>query len=170
LLDLVSAAGGVTSTAGKAVTVTHKSDPAHPDVVQLENKPGSVAVIVDVRPGDTIAVSRAGVVYVVGDVARPGGFLIENNDRLTVLQAVALAQGTNRTASQNKAKIIRKTGSGREEVPLELRRMLANKAPDLPLEDGDILFVPSSAIKTWEGRSVDAAIGLTTGLLIYGRL
>jgi len=170
LLDLVSAAGGVTPAAGKAVTVTHKSDPAHPEVVQLENKPGSVAIIVDVRPGDTIAVSRAGVVYVVGDVAKPGGFLIENNDRLTALQAVALAQGTNRTASQNKAKIIRKTGMGREEIPLELKRMLANKAPDLPLEDGDILFVPSSAVKTWEGRSVDAAIGLTTGLLVYGRL
>ena len=59
-----------------------------------------------------------GVVYVVGDVGKPGGFLIENNDRLTVLQAIALAQGTNRTASQNKARLIRKTQKGREEMPI----------------------------------------------------
>jgi polysaccharide export outer membrane protein len=170
LLDLVSAAGGVTPIAGKAVTVTHKSDPLHPEVVQIEIKPGSVAANVDVRPGDTIAVSRAGVVYVVGDVAKPGGFLIETNDRLSVLQALALAQGTNRTAAQNKAKLIRKTSTGREEYPLDLKRVLANKSPDLPLNDGDILFVPTSAIKTWQARSVDAAIALTTGLVIYGKL
>lgn len=170
LLDLVSAAGGVTPTAGKAVTVTHKSDPLHPEVIQIEIKPGSVAAAVDIQPGDTIAVSRAGVVYVVGDVAKPGGFLIETNDRLSVLQALALAQGTNRTAAQNKAKLIRKTSTGREEMSIELKRILANKSPDLPLNDGDILFVPTSAIKTWQGRSVDAAIALTTGLVVYGRL
>ena len=113
LLDLMSAAGGFTATAGKDVTVTHRDDPDHPQIVRIESKPGSTAAFnVDIRPGDTIMVSHAGIVYVVGDVGKPGGFLIENNDRLTVLQAIALAQGTNRTASLNHAKLIRKTDPG----------------------------------------------------------
>ncbi len=148
LLDLLSAAGGVTTTAGKAVTVTHRNDSSHPVIVSVDTKPGSTAAFnVDIRPGDTVVVSHAGIVYVVGDVAKPGGFLIENNDRLTVLQAIALAQGTNRTASLNHAKLIRKTPSGREELPVPLKKIYADKKPDEPLADGDILFVPTSAAK-----------------------
>src|SRR5262249_16814284 len=82
------------------------------------------------------------------DVGKPGGFLIENNDRLTVLQAIALAQGTNHTASLNHARLIRKQGGDRQEVPVALKKILANKAPDQPLEDGDILFVPTSGTKS----------------------
>jgi polysaccharide export outer membrane protein len=149
LLDLVSAAGGVTPNAGKAVTITHRSEPERPIVVRMENKPGStVGFNVDVRPGDTIMVSRAGVVYVVGDVGKPGGFLIENNDRLTVLQAIALAQGTNKTAALNSAKLIRQKQDGREELAVPLGKILSNKASDQALADGDILFVPSSAAKS----------------------
>jgi polysaccharide export outer membrane protein len=170
LVNLVSAAGGVTTTAGRAVTITHKFDPQHPEVVQLDNKPGSVAANVDVNPGDTIEVSRAGVVYVVGDVAKPGGFLIDTNERLSVLQVLALAQGTNRTAALNKAKLIRKTTTGREEYAVELKRILDNQVPDMSLADGDILFIPASGFKTWQGRGVDAAIALTTGAIVYGRL
>src|SRR5580658_4399419 len=105
LLDLISAAGGVTPTAGKAVTITHREDTSHPEIVNVDNKPGSTSAFsVDIRPGDTIVVSHAGIVYVLGDVGKPGGFLIENTDRLTVLQAIALAQGTSRTASPDHAK------------------------------------------------------------------
>lgn len=170
LFDLLTAAGGVTSTSGRSVTITHKADPEHPEVVQLDNKSGkSGEANVDIRPGDTIFVSKSGIVYVVGDVAKPGGFLIGNSDQLTVLQAMALAQGANRTASLNKARLIRKTNTGREEYSVELKEILANKAPDLPLGDGDILFIPASSIKTWQGRGVDAAIALTTGAIVYGR-
>ena len=148
LLDLISAAGGATPNAGKAVTVTHRSDPGHPVVTEVDSKPGSTAGFsVDVRPGDTIMVSHAGIVYVMGDVSKPGGFLIENNDRLTVMQAIALAQGTNKTASLNHAKLIRKADTGRQELPVPLKKILADKAPDLLLADGDILFVPSSAAR-----------------------
>jgi polysaccharide export outer membrane protein len=148
LLDLISAAGGETTSAGKDVAITHHDDPDHPVIVKVGSKAGStVAFNVDVRPGDTIMVSHAGIVYVVGDVGKPGGFLIENNDRLTVLQAIALAQGTNRTASLNHAKLIRKTDGVRQEVPIPLKKILADKAADETLADGDILFVPSSAAK-----------------------
>jgi polysaccharide biosynthesis/export protein len=167
LLDLISAAGGVTPNAGKAVTVTHRTDPDHPEIVNMESKPGSSAAFsVDVRPGDTIVVSHAGIIYVVGDVGKPGGFMTESNDRLTVLQAVALAQGTNRTASLDHAKLIRKTSGNREEFPVPLNKILKNKAPDQLLADGDILFVPSSGAKN-ALRDVESILPSTAAAAIY---
>jgi polysaccharide export outer membrane protein len=167
LLDLISAAGGATPNAGKAVTVTHRSDPSHPVVTKLDSKPGSTAGFsVDVRPGDTIMVSHAGIVYVMGDVSKPGGFLIENNDRLTVMQAIALAQGTNRTASLNHAKLIRRTDTGRQELPVPLKKILGDKAPDLLLADGDILFVPSSGAKN-ALVSMESMLPSVAGAAIY---
>ena len=167
LLDFISAAGGVTPTAGKAVTLTHREDPTHPEIVNVDNKPGSTSAFgVDVRPGDTIVVSHAGIVYVLGDVGKPGGFLIENTDRLTVLQAVALAQGTNRTASLNHTKLIRKTSTGHEEVPVPLNKILADKVTDQLLADGDILFIPSSGPKN-ALRDVETILPSAAGAAIY---
>ena len=167
MLDLLSAAGGFTATAGKAVTISHRDDPEHPQIVRVESKPGSTAAFnVDIRPGDTILVSHAGIVYVVGDVGKPGGFLIENNDRLTVLQAVALAEGTNRTASLNHARLIRKTASGREELPVLLKKIMSNRSPDELLADGDILFVPSSAAKD-ALRDAEGILPSATSAAIY---
>jgi polysaccharide export outer membrane protein len=167
LLDLISAAGGVTSTAGKAVTITHRGDAEHPEIVSVATKPGSTATFnVDVRPGDTIVVSRAGIVYVLGDVGKPGGFLIENSDRLTVLQAIALAQGTNRTASLDHTKLIRKTGTTREELQVPLKKILADKVADQMLADGDILFVPTSGAKN-ALRDVESILPSAAGAAIY---
>jgi polysaccharide export outer membrane protein len=167
LLDLISAAGGTTPNAGKAVTITHRFSPDHPIIVDVESKPGStVAFNIDVHPGDTVMVSHAGIVYVIGDVSKPGGFLIENNDRLTVLQAIALAQGTNRTASLNHAKLIRKIGGTHEEVPVRLNKILANNAPDQLLADGDILFIPTSAAKN-ALRNIESVLPSATSAAIY---
>lgn len=168
LLDFVSVAQGLTPNAAKTVTITHRGDPSHPLIVELESKPGSIAKYnPDIKPGDTIVVARGGVVYVVGDVGKPGGFLIENNERLTVLAAVALAQGTNHTALLKSTKLIRKTLTGREELPMPLNRILANKAPDATLEDGDILYVPFSASKNVAYHGILSALQLTTGVAMY---
>jgi polysaccharide export outer membrane protein len=167
LLDLISAAGGVTPTAGKGVTITHRDDPNHPQIVNIETRPGSTAGFnVDVQPGDTIVVSHAGIIYVLGEVGKPGGFLIENSDRLTVLQAISLAQGTSRTASPDKSKLIRKTATGREELPIQVKKILADKAPDMMLADGDILYVPGSGPKN-ALRDVEAILPSAAGAAIY---
>ena len=167
LLDLISAAGGVTANAGKTVTVTHRGQPDRPIVVKMETKAVNTAPFnIDISPGDTIMVSSAGIVYVVGDVGRPGGFLIENNDRLTVLGAVALAQGTNRTAALNSAKVIRKTDDGREELSVPLQKIIANKSPDRPLSDGDILVVPTSGAKN-ALRTIENILPAAAGAAIY---
>jgi polysaccharide export outer membrane protein len=148
LLDIVSAAGGVTPNAGKAITITHRDEPDKPVTIQMDSHPGSSASFnVDLRPGDTVMVSHAGIVYVVGDVGRAGGFVLETNDRLTVLQAIALAQGPNKTAALNNTRIIRKSGDQRELLPISIKKIMASKAPDPMLNDGDILFIPSSAAK-----------------------
>jgi polysaccharide export outer membrane protein len=138
-------------------------------MLTLDNRPGRIAAKVDIRPGDTIIVAKAGVAYVVGDVGRPGGFLIESNERLSALQVIALAGGTAQSAALDKARLIRKTANGREELRVPLKAILNGKVVDIPLEDGDILFVPSSRGKVFAYRGVDSALALTTGLLVAGR-
>jgi polysaccharide export outer membrane protein len=170
LLEMISAAGGTTPGASRSVTVSHKSDPEHPEVLVLDTRPGSIPPSFDLRPGDTIVVSKAEVAYVVGEIAKPGVFVIEGNDRLTLLQLVALAGGTRQFAAQDKAHLIRKTANGREDFIVPLKEILRGKAFDTPLKDGDILFVPTSGGKTFAFRGMEAAVALTTGLILSGRL
>ena len=119
----------------------------------------------DVYPGDTIIVSRAGIVYVVGDVNRPSGFLIEDNS-LSVLKALALAGGNTRTSSLGKTKILRQTPNGVQEIPVDLKKMLYAKAPDMAMVKGDILFVPGSAAKAAGYRTANAAVSVSTALAV----
>jgi polysaccharide export outer membrane protein len=120
---------------------------------------------VDVFPGDMIFVSRAGIVYVVGEVNHPSGFLIEDNS-LSVLKALALAGGSTRTSALSKTRILRQTPSGVQEIPVNLKKVLYAKAPDLPLVKGDILFIPGSAAKSAAYRTADAAMSLSTSVAI----
>ena len=162
LFDVISAAGGLTDKAGKNVSITHRNQQDKPAVVQLarhlEDSPENN---VQVYPGDTIIVRKADIVYVVGDVARPSGFVMERGG-LTVLQAVALAGGTTQTAKLNGVQIIRKTESGNVGTPIELKKILQAKAPDISMQPDDILFVPSSIGKAAAKRAVDAAVQIAT--------
>jgi polysaccharide export outer membrane protein len=166
LYDLISAAGGLTDKAGKAVTITHREKPDQPIRVSLSaGLDQTLESNVPVEPGDTIVVQKAGVVYVVGDVARPAGFLIESN-RLTVLQAVALAGGAKRTAKLNAAKIIRQTPQGMVETPIQLKKILQAKGQDVELQADDILFVPGSAGKAAAYRAADVVVQAGTLSLV----
>jgi polysaccharide export outer membrane protein len=167
LFDAISAAGGTTEKAGSQVTITHRSRPKQPEVVPLSyNGDSSVSSNVQVAPGDTVAVSRAGIVYVVGDVRKPAGIIMQNS-RMTALQAIAMAEGTNPTAAVNRSKLIRKTPQGPKEISLPLKQILAAKAPDWELRPDDILFVPSSAAKSVGRRGLEAIVQTATGLAIY---
>jgi len=168
LYDFISAAGGTTATASNTAAIMRRAQPDKQEVVHLSNDPAkATAANVPIGPGDTILVPRAGIVYVVGDVGKPGGFLIDNTERLSVLQAIALAQGANRTARLNDSKLIRKSVTGREEVPLPLKKILQNKSADLRLEDGDILFVPSSTAKNIAWGSIQSAVNAAGLAAIY---
>jgi polysaccharide biosynthesis/export protein len=122
-----------------------------------------------VNPGDIVKVLRAGIVYVVGEVQRPGGFVMKSNEKMSVLQVIALSGGLTRTASKPGARIIRtdeQTGK-REQTPIDLAKILGGKAPDPMLEARDIVFVPNSAAKTTFSRGMEVAAQTLTGLLIF---
>ena len=158
LLDLISAAGGLTDRAGRTVVITHREKPEQPIKVSLGDGLANTSESnVLVHPGDTIVVQRAGVVYIVGDVVHPTGVVMDN-DRLTVLQAIALAGGTNKTAKLNGSKILRHTGTGVVETPIQLKKILQAKKTDEALYADDILFVPGSAGKTAAYRAADVLV------------
>jgi polysaccharide export outer membrane protein len=168
LLDAISAAGGTTPKAGKSVTITHRDELESPETILLSHDNGQTMTNIAVRPGDTVVVSKAGMVYVIGAVKEPTGIILDN-PHLTVLQAIAMAHGTNPTASLKSAKLIRKASSTPQEVPIPLDTILAAKTPDLELQPDDIVFVPNSAAKTVAGRSIEAILQTATGIAIYGR-
>jgi polysaccharide biosynthesis/export protein len=169
LFDLFSAAGGLTDKASRTVSITHRNEPDKRRTVNLaRNLTDAPESNVDVHPGDTIEVHRAPIIYVVGDVGRPSGLLVDNGS-LTVLQAIALAGGPNRTAKMNDVRIIRKSNgpNGMTETTVPLKKMLRAQAPDIPLQANDILFVPVSGAKMITARAVETAMALTTAVAIY---
>ena len=168
LLEVLAAAGGLTQRAGKTVTITHRDHPDEPMKVDLpadlEKSPQDN---IEIFPGDTLLVNRAGLVYVVGEVLRPAGIVMDNYEKMTVMQAIALAGGPTSVASMNKARLIRKTPTGREEMPLQLNRMLAAKQPDIDLKPEDLIFVPGSLGKKAAKRGAESALAITQTLAIY---
>jgi polysaccharide export outer membrane protein len=164
LFDLISAAGGLTDKAGRNVTIEHRGG-EKVDLQLSSNLAEDGKSNVDVFPGDTIIISRAGIVYVVGDVNRPSGFMIEDTN-LSVLKALALAGGSTRTAALSKTKILRQTPNGIREIPVNLKKVLYNKAPDVAMVKGDVLFIPGSAAKAAAYRSGEAAMSVSTTLAV----
>jgi polysaccharide export outer membrane protein len=122
-----------------------------------------------VYPGDIVKVTRAGIVYVVGAVGKPGGFAMKTNEKISVLQAIALSEGLAHEAAKGHARIIRTEGQSgaRTETPIDLGKILAGKAPDPMLRPGDIVFVPNSAAKSTLSRGTDVAAQTLAGLLIF---
>src|SRR3984885_1771453 len=158
LFDVISAAGGFTEKAGRSIQVTHRDQPDQPITVPLSrNVTDNPESNIPILPGDTIIVRKADLVYVVGDVGRPSGFLMDSA-HLTVLQAIALAGGTTHTADLGAARIIRKGPAGITETSVELKKILRAKAPDVTMQADDILFVPTSAAKVFAGRAVEVAV------------
>ncbi|UWZ82889.1 polysaccharide biosynthesis/export family protein [Occallatibacter riparius] len=168
LLDLISAASGLNVTAGGLVDITHRDHPDSPEMITLDfSQSGSERQNPELLPGDLVHVSRAGLVYVVGDVNRPGGFTLDPAQRTTVLQALSLAWGPSQNASLSKALLIHAKDDGRTVTTLDLKRMLRGQDPDLPVNERDILFVPDSTAKNLWNRTMESAIQSAVGVSIY---
>ena len=166
LYEVISQAGGFNATASRKIAVIRKNqtDPIRVDLPR--NLADDLSGNIDILPGDTITVPRAPIIYVVGDVGHPSGLLVDNGT-LTVLQALALAGGTNKTAKLGAARIIRKSPTGVVENKLEIKKMLEAKAPDVPLQADDILFIPVSGAKIVAARTFEAAMSMATAVSIY---
>jgi len=147
ILDVVALGGGLTDGADRDILVERHGDKANPIHYNLSND-GELAIKeqVLVNPGDTVVVPRAGIVYVLGDVNRPGGFLMSNNEsKMSLLEALSNAGGAARTAKLNHARVIRK--ADHTETQISLGDIEKGKQPDFALAPGDILYVPFSYAK-----------------------
>lgn len=172
VMDMIAMAGGLNENAGKVASVFHRGNPDDVRQIKLnvsvQTSSSIAATNLELLPGDTISVSRSGVIYIIGDVGRPGGFLVEHNDRLSVLQALALAQGANQTASFGGTRLMRKTENGQHIVmEFDLKKILKGEASDILLSDGDVLYVPVSNKKVYSLRAIEAIIGVGSQIAIY---
>lgn len=150
ILNVLTLAGGLTDLADRTILIQrHGSSEKIPYLVS--NKADTaLETAIQVNPGDTILVPKAGLVYVLGDVARPGGYTMTNNEaQITVLQLIARAGGTNHSAVPSHAKLIHQTGTTFVEEPLPLSAMQKGKHSDLPLHANDIIYVPFSYMRNF---------------------
>ena len=147
ILDVIALGGGLDGVADRDIVIERHGDQNNTIHYNLSND-GQVAIKdqILVNPGDTVVVPRAGIVYVLGDVNRPGGYTMNNNEsQMTLLEALANAGGAARTAKLGKARLIRKADHTEKQIALgEIQK---GKRPDFPMMAGDILYVPFSYAK-----------------------
>jgi len=149
LLDLISMAGGLTNVADTRITVQRRGAAEEKITVKLktDDPETSLANDVQVYPGDLILVPRAGIVYVLGDVNRPGGFVMQDSGKITLLQALAQAGGASKSASLSKSVLMRKNAEGYATTKLHVGKIEKGEDPDLELHANDILFIPNNRLK-----------------------
>ncbi len=166
LLDVLSEAGGLTTVADRHITIRHPGQ--QPTTVFLSNKADKALAAADilVQPGDTILVPKAGIVYVLGDVGRPGGFVMQDDAQLSLLQALSLAAGANKTAAENNARLLRKVNGTVTEQPLALKAIERGKRADPQLEADDIVFVPFSMLKN-VALGATSIVAATSSAAVY---
>jgi polysaccharide biosynthesis/export protein len=188
LFEVLSLAGGLRQDAGAKVKITRNLQwgriplPNAKDDITGKFSVASVSVKsvmnatdptenIAIKPQDVISVPKADLVYVVGSVHKPGAYVLGENESLSALQVLSLAEGLDKTAAPTKAKIMRALAgtSKRSEVPVDLKKLMGGKGTDLSLKADDILFVPDSAAKSVTARTLEAAVQIGTGMAVYGR-
>jgi len=188
LFQVLSLAGGPRSDAGSDMTIMRKIQwgavplpGAHVDASgQISEASISMKTVlsgsdpaqnIPLMPDDVLSVPKAQVVYAVGSVIKPGGYMLGDSNSLSALQVVALSSGFDKVASPSKARILRvQPGtSDRLQIPINLKEIVSGKAPDISLKADDILFVPDSKTKIITQRTLTAAVSITSGLIVYGK-
>lgn len=181
LLEVLAMAEGLTEAAGSRVFVIRSAAdrPLAAEAASPGAEPGSgeveeidLGVLLDsgsaeenivVRPGDIVQVHPAGLVYVVGEVNRPGGFTVPPGEPMTVLQALAMAQGLGNTAAADRSVIVRRAEDGsRLEIPVDLDKTLKGSEEPPTLQAADVLFVPKNGSKSFALGFVDALVRMVT--------
>lgn len=126
------------------------------------------ALDIMVKPFDTITVSKAGVVYVVGDVMKSGGFTLEDVDHLTALQALSLAQGCSTSCNMHHDEIIHTLPDGTRQMSyVNLGKVMKGKAKDPILTANDMLVIPGNMAKGIATSGIGTALSTVSGLIIW---
>lgn len=170
LYDVLSAGGGLPATASHMITIDRPGIP-NPIVVDLGNNPAtSNRANVPVFPGDTIVVSNAGVVYLLGAFKVSTAVPLKQNTPLTLMQAAALGGGPGYEASLSDLKIIRTEGNQRTVVKVNIKKVMEGKSPDPVLQSDDILFLPTNTMKAAiKSGGVGTLIGLASILVFAAK-
>lgn len=185
LVDVISAAGGLRPDAGNTVAITRHRDTGDLPLPNVRNDPSGDFVTGEVNirtllqgrdpvlncmvlPGDVITVPRAEMVYVVGAVRHPTGFMLIERPSMTVIEAVSMSEGLVQTAQAKRSRILRAVKNGeREEVPVNVSSILAGHSPDVALLPNDILVVPDSMMKRIAARTAEALISTVSGYVMF---
>jgi polysaccharide export outer membrane protein len=167
ILDVIALGGGLSDTADRDIVVERHGDKSNPIHYNVNNNADqAIKAQVMVNPGDTVVVAKAGIVYVLGDVGRPGGFTMSNNEsQMTLLEALSLAGGPDKTAKLGHARLIRK--ADHTETQISLGDIQKGKRPDFAMAPGDILFVPFSYTKNLIITSSAGIAGAAGAAAIY---
>lgn len=147
ILDVLALAGGLETTADRNILIERRGDPENLVRYNFSNDAAkAVTGQVMVNPGDIVVVPKAGIVYVLGDVNHPGGYVMTNNEStMTMLEALAAAGGLTKTAKQGRARLIRKEKNGSySDRVLSVGDLQEGKIPDIVMQPGDVLYVPFS--------------------------
>jgi polysaccharide export outer membrane protein len=176
LLDMLAMAGGLDEAAGRRIRIIRRpsEEPGSTTTdltLDLEDllERGRTELNVPILAGDTIHVSRAGSVFVVGEVNGPGEFVLRNGRNVTVTQAVALGGGVSDGAKRSQSLIIRILDDGtRQEFPVDLDQIVELGAEDTMMQPNDILFVPAAVARQGITRALDVAVSVATSRLIWG--
>ena len=190
LIDVLASAGGVRGDAGPVVNVTRDASSygaiPYPTAHNVGAKTSTVSLDLKtlmnaadpsqnimIRPHDVISVAPADVVYVIGNVKKAGGFPLGGKPHITVIQALALAEGLDARAAAGSARILHQESNSpstdRSETNVNVTAILKGKAPDILLRPNDILYIPNSNSKLVSQRSIEAAIAIATGMLVFKR-
>jgi len=192
LSEVLSMAGGANPDAGNSIVITRRKEVGHLPLptARLDTSEqfyvGQVNLksLVDatdpeeniaIESGDVISVPKGELIYVLGAVPRAGGFVLNERETITVLQAITMAGGFDRFANQKSIGILRPKAGGtdREEILVDVKAMLTGKGKDVPLMANDVLFVPISGRKAGTVRALETALGMGssigTGVAIYRR-
>lgn len=186
LVEVLSMAGGLSDEAGYNVKITRRiewgpiplanatTDPSKSySIAEVSTRnilnAASPAENIAIRPNDVISVPRGDLVYVIGEVNKPGGFVLRDKEKMTVLQALSMAGGNKNTASMKGAKLLRTVpgSDSRQEVALDLKRILAGKGEDVGMRPDDVLFLPTSVGKKVGVRTAEAALATLSGVVIF---
>jgi len=162
ILEVLSMAGGLAPLANRTVLVRRHEGAAKQETYYVANTPDRNDMSdLKIFPGDTIVVSRMDLVYVLGDVGRPGGYPVFDNDSpTTVLKTLAEAGSLNKTAVWSGTKLMRKTNGNYVSIPVDVAGIRSGKAPDVQLEANDVLFVPFSFARNFllNGSAIAASV------------
>lgn len=168
LLDVISACGGFTPLASHDITVRRPGDPT-PITVLLGNDPRSTdETNIPLMAGDTVIVPKVGSVFIVGQVHTPSAIPLSSNTPVTVLRAIAMAGGVNFGAALSKVVIIRRLPDDqREEIQLDLKKVMHGKQKDIVLASDDVLLIPTSGFKAGMQGGGYGIVTAATGAGIY---